>query len=502
MKNKILPLILLFTIFLSTKEAMSQDFQLPNTTLGMGAGEPNTGGSNVFIGTFSGAMSEGSNNSILGIASGSNLIGDNNTILGFGNDGIKANNSIVIGSSNTGLTLQNQLHIGHDGAPLLWGDFSTKDFTLGRINSGNLFTTINTDHGYVQIGPRDGQSSHFYTNLPKYYFNKRIIVDEGIIGSHNEDLKFVTDNSEVRMTIDNSTGNVGIGTGSSNPAAKLNVIGTGTIGSSDLSKAYILAGTTSFGIGIDANEIKSKGSDLFIGPADNHRLRMGTGGRTNDLVVSYDGKVGIGETSPNYKLDVKNTNGATGQIAHFIGTHSNGVNEYELNISPTLLNYNAKGGATSSNFVISTSYSNSGAFTSGYGNIILLPKGNVGIGTTDTKGYKLAVNGTVAAKEVIVQHDFWPDYVFGKNYKLRSLYEVEQFIKANSHLPEVPSAKEVEEEGVGVGEMNAILLKKMEEMTLYMIELKKENEEQKELLLKQSHFNSDLLKRIEELEGR
>jgi hypothetical protein len=119
---------------------------------------------------------------------------------------------------------------------------------------------------------------------------------------------------------------------------------------------------------------------------------------------------------------------------------------------------------------------------------MIINKGDVGIGTTDTKGYKLAVNGTVAAEEVIVQHDFWPDYVFGKNYKLRSLYEVEQFIKANSHLPEVPSAKEVEEEGVGVGEMNAILLKKMEEMTLYMIEQQKEiqtlKKQVKELQLK------------------
>lgn len=97
--------------------------------------------------------------------------------------------------------------------------------------------------------------------------------------------------------------------------------------------------------------------------------------------------------------------------------------------------------------------------------------GNVGIGVNDPGIYKLAVNGKIIATEIVVkEYDNWPDYVFANNYNLRSLGEVENFINENGHLPEVPSAKVVEETGVGVGEMNAVLLKKVEELTLYAIQ--------------------------------
>ena len=108
--------------------------------------------------------------------------------------------------------------------------------------------------------------------------------------------------------------------------------------------------------------------------------------------------------------------------------------------------------------------------------------GNVAIGTSDSKGFKLAVNGSIRTKEVVVTADNWPDYVFSSTYNLRSLAEVEQHITTHGHLPDVPNAQAVEENGIGVGEMNALLLKKIEELTLYMIELKKENENLKDKL--------------------
>lgn len=104
----------------------------------------------------------------------------------------------------------------------------------------------------------------------------------------------------------------------------------------------------------------------------------------------------------------------------------------------------------------------------------LFSSGNMGIGTTDTKGYKLAVNGKIRAQEIKVEAANWPDYVFAKDYKLPSLKETEEHIKQKGHLPGIPSAKEVQSNGVDLGEINAKLLKKIEELTLHLIEKDKE----------------------------
>lgn len=98
---------------------------------------------------------------------------------------------------------------------------------------------------------------------------------------------------------------------------------------------------------------------------------------------------------------------------------------------------------------------------------------NIGIGTT-TPGNKLEVNGTIRSKEVKVEATNWPDYVFEEDYDLPTLSEIEAFIKANKHLPEVPSAKEMEANGISLGEMNTLLLKKIEELTLITIQQQKQ----------------------------
>lgn len=107
--------------------------------------------------------------------------------------------------------------------------------------------------------------------------------------------------------------------------------------------------------------------------------------------------------------------------------------------------------------------------------------GNVGIGTL-TPGARLAVNGEILSKKVRVTQSGWADHVFEPGYELPSLQAVESFIKANKHLPDIPSAKEVADKGVDLGENQAKLLQKVEELTLYLIELNKRLEAQQKII--------------------
>jgi hypothetical protein len=104
--------------------------------------------------------------------------------------------------------------------------------------------------------------------------------------------------------------------------------------------------------------------------------------------------------------------------------------------------------------------------------------GSVTVGTLDAKGYKFAVAGNMIAEQIFCKlQQNWPDFVFDDNYSLKSLSTVEQYIKEHKHLPDVPSATEVKEAGINLGQMNVILLQKIEELTIYLIEQNKKIED-------------------------
>jgi hypothetical protein len=105
---------------------------------------------------------------------------------------------------------------------------------------------------------------------------------------------------------------------------------------------------------------------------------------------------------------------------------------------------------------------------------LVVTNGNVGVGTINPTN-ALAVNGTVKCKEVLVTLDGWADDVFEDGYELMPLAGVQRFISENGHLPDIPSAREVTTSGVRMGDMQARLLRKIEELTLHVIEMKEEN---------------------------
>lgn len=120
--------------------------------------------------------------------------------------------------------------------------------------------------------------------------------------------------------------------------------------------------------------------------------------------------------------------------------------------------------------------------------------GNVAIGTsTVPTGYKLAVDGHIRTREIRVDQDTWPDYVFNEDYELLSLEKIKAYIDEHGHLPNIPSASEVEQNGVEVGKMNRLLLEKIEELTLYLFY-------QDDAIKNQQKVNQDLMERIQNLE--
>ncbi len=210
------------------------------------------------------------------------------------------------------------------------------------------------------------------------------------------------------------------------------------------------------------------------------------------LTLMGTGNVGIGATEPRAKLDVAGNmllqsalNNSSLRPSLSTQPLSGEIRSYsQLGYSGDdgLLRLSAGAGTTPAimSYIDISSYStipdmdqNIVFGTAGEEKMRIHKNGNIGIGTANPNE-KLAVNGKIRAREIKVEATNWPDYVFETAYELPSLTEVEKNIKANGHLPGIPSAKTLAKEGIAVSEMLSLQQKKIEELTLYVIELKKE----------------------------
>lgn len=137
------------------------------------------------------------------------------------------------------------------------------------------------------------------------------------------------------------------------------------------------------------------------------------------------------------------------------------------------------------NFLGSTNATNLVFKTDSTTRMIIKSDGNVGIGTTNTSGFLLSVDGKMRAREVRINMDTWADYVFADTYKPMNLTELELFIKKNKHLPGIPCEQEVITSGISINEITLSLIQKIEEITLYTIEINKKMADLQLLVAKQ-----------------
>lgn len=204
------------------------------------------------------------------------------------------------------------------------------------------------------------------------------------------------------------------------------------------------------------------------------------------------GNVGIGTTSPVAKLDIFTTDNTAAASLFSLRSNFHVAGNYGMirfgdytqttQYQKGAIIYESVWGSARGKFHIAMENTDGpGSVTLADARFTIQSDGNVGIGITNP-GEKLAVNGKIKAKEIRVSMEGWPDYVFEEGFKVGTLEELESYIKANKHLPDIPAAKEVKENGVELGEMNKLLFKKIEELTLYIIELKKESVDQQKQL--------------------
>lgn len=202
------------------------------------------------------------------------------------------------------------------------------------------------------------------------------------------------------------------------------------------------------------------------------------------LYVKQSGNIGIGTNNPSAKLEV------AGSICVYDGNFYKIRSSNSTNWSNTdIMGHGWSGQQDYTSILVAGNTTNSAE-------IRLMADGNVGIGTTNPQS-RLAVNGTVTAVRVKVTQAGWPDFVFEPAYNLPSLSEVEAFIKRNKHLADIPSVDEVKANGLDVGDVQAKLLQKIEELTLYLIDMNKKVDAQQQIISTQQQLIEEQNKKFE-----
>jgi hypothetical protein len=381
---------------------------------------------------------------------------------------VTANSFVKVGGTNTQFLMA-------DGSTTNLGSMMSGSGTSGYLSKWTSATSqgnsIIYDNGAnVGIGTETPDNAQGWnrvlnlhgTNHAKFLVTESSGVKVGIfshtgyngkIGTEsNHNLTFTAGYWNDVMTL-TTAGNVGIGT--LNPSGQFEAY---TDGYKRFAVSYPSAFETKLSIGANAfinqhanNEELSISQQYGAG-----KITFYTGyPNTEKMRITSTGNVGIGSTNPQANLSIKSGSNVDAEI----NSLPDGISIQSFNRT-------------------SSAYGDISFLTNASGPSLLINnEGQVCIGCTTRKpaAYKLAVEGGIAARSLrITQANPWADYVFDKKYQLKPLDEVEKYIQQNHHLPDMPSAATVAAEGIDVAEIQSKLLSKIEELTLYVIELKKE----------------------------
>ncbi len=314
------------------------------------------------------------------------------------------------------------------------------------------------------------------------------LVFQGVYADPFFQFRNVTGENKIQLHTNGASyfvgGNVGIGTTS--PESQLTIYKASDLSPNSSGNGHLQINGNGY-----SGYTTLDATAMYVGHNSGIRNLVFQTNETDRLTILGNGNVGIGTIDPTQKLTIKNNGSFTFNTDFAAGIYTYG------NIG--------SGNGTQGGLHVQAGWSNNNtpeiarfsALTSGYADVprmVIKSNGNVGIGTTSPT-YLLSVKGTIGCGEVIVENvTGWADFVFEDDYNLMPLQELDNYIQENKHLPEIPTTEEVQENGISVGEMNAKLLQKIEELTLYLIELNKENEKQKQI-------NSNLKSEIEELKN-